>query len=100
MSTVHELTGSDSAEPQPTSSWLGADGPTGPGGGPGGFAPPPARRRRAALVAGAVVIGLAAGAGSALAASVAATPGPVLSVAQIARKVDPGLVDVVSRLGY
>jgi len=84
----------------------GAWGPGGPGGAgdpgswgaePGGPARRPHRRRNAVVAAG--VAGVLAAGGTAWA--VAASAGtPVLSTAVIASKTDPGLVDVVSTLGY
>jgi len=84
----------------------GARGPGGPGGAgdpgswgaePGGPARRPHRRRNAVVAAG--VAGVLAAGGTAWA--VAASAGtPVLSTAAIASKTDPGLVDVVSTLGY
>ncbi len=86
----------------------GPGGPYGPGpGGPygpgdGGSAGPPAprgRRFRHRLLALTAAAGLAAGAGSAWALTGAAASS-VLTTSQIVAKTDPGVVDVVSSLGY
>lgn len=66
-----------------------------------GAAPATGRRRRrrhrlAAVAIGVTVVGVAAASGSALAAGT----GHQLTTAEIAAKVDPGLVDVTSTLGY
>jgi S1-C subfamily serine protease len=95
----------DLGQPAPPAPWFGAGGPGEPGGPPGyggggeGPGNPTRRFRRGLLVAGAVaVLGLGTFAGL---RAVDATSGhPVLTAAQIARQVDPGLVDVVSTLGY
>jgi S1-C subfamily serine protease len=61
---------------------------------------PPAPRRRhrlAAVAAGLAVVGMAAASGSALAAH---TGSRALTTSEIAAKVDPGLVDVTSTLGF
>jgi S1-C subfamily serine protease len=91
----------------------GPEGPGGPGGyggqggyggGPGGYGPQgngqgrPSRRRRALLAGASVgVAAVFAFAGLGAANAMGAT---VLTTSQIASKVDPGLVDVVSTLGY
>jgi S1-C subfamily serine protease len=86
------------------SPWPGPGGPFGPGGPPGygsggeGQGRPLRRPRRyvlAALVA--VAVGLGAFWGV---RATGATPGVVLTTSQIAAQTDPGLVDVVSTLGY
>ena len=87
--------------------------PGGPGYGAGyGFAtepPPPPRRNHkrgliitgaAALVAGAAAGGLIGGLHPTSVGTVTATSRTALSTSQIAARVDPGLVDVVSTLGY
>ncbi len=81
--------------------------------GPGGAypVPEPPRRRRArhalgltatAVVAAAIGAGAAVGlaGGSSTGAGAAATSKEVLSTSQIASRIDPGLVDVTSTLGY
>jgi len=88
----------------------GGPGPYGPGnpGGPPGYGyggyqgPPPGpvrRRRRGALV---IAVALVAGLGTffGLQATNGGTQGTALSTSQIASKVDPGLVNIVSTLGY
>ena len=89
--------------------WTGPGGPTGPGGWQGyrGWDDEPARpskRRRYSRVAVAAAAAfVVAGAGTAwgLSASGAlASAGTPLTTSQIAAKTDPGLVDVVSSLGY
>ncbi|HXW87910.1 MAG TPA: trypsin-like peptidase domain-containing protein [Streptosporangiaceae bacterium] len=87
--------------PPPPPDWRGYAGPAWPGGpGYGGPGAPddPARRRhrrRAAIAAGVAVAAIAAG-GTAWAIS-----GPTtLTTAQIVSQTDPGLVDVISTLGY
>ena len=90
----------------------GAGYPGGPGYGAGyGFAtepPPPPRRNHkrrlvitgaAALVAGAAAGGLIGGLHSTSVSMATATSKTALSASQIAARVDPGLVDVVSTLG-
>ena len=90
----------------------GAGYPGGPGYGAGyGFAtepPPPPRRNHkrglvitgaAALVAGAAAGGLIGGLHPTSVAMTTATSKTTLSASQIAARVDPGLVDVVSTLG-
>jgi S1-C subfamily serine protease len=99
--------------PQPGQYSYGAGGAGGgyPGGGYGYQVPEPPRRRRGrhvlgltatAVVAAAVGAGAAVGfsGGSGTGAGAAATSKTVLSTSQIASKVDPGLVDVTSTLGY
>ena len=80
--------------------------------GPGAYpVPEPPRRRRGrhalgltatAVVAAALGAGAAVGlsSGSAGGAGAAATSKTVLSTSQIASRIDPGLVDVTSTLGY
>ena len=91
------------ADPQGPAGPSGPGGPGGPGGygehgGPGGGRGRPSRRRHALLAAGSVVAaGALAFGGLGAANAMAASP---LTTSQIASKVDPGLVDVVSTLGY
>jgi S1-C subfamily serine protease len=92
--------------PPPYYPWPDSGGPSGPGGpvgygggGPGG----PGRgvrrfRRGAILIAVALVVGFGTFFG--LQATNGAATGPTLTTSQIAAKTDPGLVDVVSTLGY
>lgn len=116
-----ELHGAQSGATQPQSAWPGADdrsqdgsgwaaaaGPAGTGYAPAPPARPGHHRHRRALALTAAA-GLAAGAlggvwvehaNSTSAGSAATTSTAVLSTAQIAAKTDPGLVDVVSTLGY
>jgi S1-C subfamily serine protease len=108
MSTVYDqpVHGS-SGQDERGQPWAAPQGPAGPGtpggpgygeyGGPGGRGRSP--RRRHVWVAGAsvAVAGALAFAGLGAANAMAAT---VLTTSQIAAKVDPGLVDVVSTLGY
>jgi S1-C subfamily serine protease len=105
MSTIYDPPISAESEPaSPYSPWPGPGGPEGPGGpgGYGGGTPDPGSPVRHAgrrlLVAAAAVLvalgtffGLQAAGGSA---------GAALTTSQIAARVDPGLVDVVSTLGY
>ena len=82
-----------------------------PGGGYGYQVPEPPRRHRGrhalgltatAVVAAAVGAGVAVGfsGGTSAGAGAAATSKTALSTTQIANKIDPGLVDVTSTLGY
>ena len=86
--------------PPPPPGWYGYSGQPWPGGtgysGPGGPDGRPRRRRRGvAIAAGIAAAALAAG------GTVWATTGTTtLSTAQIASQTDPGLVDVISTLGY
>jgi S1-C subfamily serine protease len=84
-----------SEQTQPYSPWSGPGGPAGYGAGP--EAPRgPGRRHPRLLVAGAaVLVGLGTFWGTGIMSG-----GGALTTAQIATKVDPGLVDVVSTLGY
>ena len=88
----------------------GYGGGQGYGGGPGfGSEPPPPRRRShkrglaitaaVALVAGAAVGGIIGGTATTSTGTATATSKTVLSTSQIAARVDPGLVDVVSTDG-
>jgi S1-C subfamily serine protease len=92
--------------PPPPPTWS-AGGPPYPGGwGEGPHRPAKrSRRRRLAITATAAAIGLAAGAcglyafeGSTAGSTAASTT--ALSTSQIAARTDPGLVDIVSTLGY
>jgi S1-C subfamily serine protease len=83
--------------------------PAGQGYGYGSEPPPPPRRgrRRAlavtavgALVAGGITGGLIGGLGGSTADTVTATSKTALSASQIASRVDPALVDIVSTDGY
>ena len=63
------------------------------------------RRRRLAMTASVAAVGLAVGAGAVYAmngtsSTATATSTTALSTAQVASRVDPGLVDIVSTLGY
>ncbi len=107
MSTVYDQPVDSSAgQDERDRPWAGPEGPAGPGGpgayggygGPGGGRGRPSRRRHALLAAGSVVAaGALAFGGLGVANAMAASP---LTTSQIASKVDPGLVDVVSTLGY
>jgi S1-C subfamily serine protease len=69
---------------------------------PGAAGPPPGHRRRrlrTRLLAITAAAGLAAGGGTAWALT-SASASTVLTTAQIVTKTDPGVVDVVSTLGY
>jgi S1-C subfamily serine protease len=85
----------------------GGHGPYGGHGGQGGWGEKPPehgkRRRRLAVAAGVAAVGLAVGAGGVYAlngSSPTAANTTALSTSQIATRVDPGLVDIVSTLGY
>jgi S1-C subfamily serine protease len=87
----------------------GYGGPAGPGGphgygygGSGGGQGPRSRVHRIRRAAAVTVVALAAGLGTfyALGGAGSAGSGPVLTTSQIEAQVDPGLVDVVSTLGY
>src|SRR5947209_3857286 len=60
----------------------------------------PARRPRFRLLALTAAVAMAAGAGTAWAATAGTGTSAVLTTAQIVAKTDPGVVDVVSTLGY
>ena len=123
MSTEQNQSGQ--AEPSQTSMsvlpppppWIpGGDAGHGGHGGQGGYGghggwgeEPPGhgkrRRRRLAMTASVAAVGLAVGAGAVYAmegTSIAAmtSASTALSTSQIASRVDPGLVDIVSTLGY
>jgi S1-C subfamily serine protease len=87
----------------------GGYGPGGPAGyGPGGPEGPeaagaperPSRRARLRVLALTAAAGVIIGAGSAWALTAGTSAGSVLTTDQIVAKTDPGLVDVVSNLGY
>jgi S1-C subfamily serine protease len=88
----------------------GGHGGQGGYGGQGGWGEQPPghgkrRRRRLAMTASVAAVGLAVGAGAVYAmegTSIAAmtSASTALSTSQIASRVDPGLVDIVSTLGY
>ena len=79
-------------------------GPDGPGGpeGPGASGPPerPARKARLRVLALTAAAGMVIGAGSAWAVTAGTAASSVLTTSQIVAKTDPGLVDVVSSLGF
>lgn len=90
-----------SAQAQPHTPWPGPEAlaaPPGYGaaGNPGG----PARRPRGRLLAITAAAALAAGAGSAWLATAGGAADTVLTMSQIVTKTNPGIVDVVSTLGY
>jgi S1-C subfamily serine protease len=106
MSTVYDPpVPTGSRQPQPDSPWPGPGGPGGSGGygGYGGWGEEPGRpvrRPRRYVLAAAVAIAVALGGFLGLRAT-GITPGAaVLTTSQIAAQTDPGLVDVVSTLGY
>jgi S1-C subfamily serine protease len=87
----------------------GGYGPGGPAGyGPGGPEGPgaagsperPSRRARLRALALTAAAGVLIGAGSVWALTAGTSAGGVLTTGQIVAKTDPGLVDVVSNLGY
>jgi S1-C subfamily serine protease len=91
--------------PPPYSPWPGAGGPAGPGGpvgyggGPQGPGRPVRRfRRGVTLAAVALVVGFGTFFGLQATGGVGSTA--ALTTAQITAQTDPGLVDVVSTLGY
>jgi S1-C subfamily serine protease len=110
MSTEQNQSGE--AEPsQTTMSILPPPPPWIPGetvqGGGGGEPPRHGKRRgrRLAMTASVAAVGLAVGAGAVYAmngtpSTATATSTTALSTAQVASRVDPGLVDIVSTLGY
>lgn len=98
----HISAGSEQAGPY--SPWPGPGGPGGPGpygGGSEGLGSP-ARRFRRRMLAAIAVAAVAAGAGTwwGLQASGITAGRTVLTTSQIAAQVSPGLVDIVSTLGY
>ena len=91
----------------PPPPWI--PGETGYGGPSGPDENPPGRgkwrHRRLAMTAGVAAVGLAVGAGAVYAmdgtsSTATATSTTALSTAQVASRVSPGLVDIVSTLGY
>jgi len=106
MTTIYEPpTTAAPGQTAPYHTWPGAGGPAGPGGpagsgyGGGGGGRPTRRVPRLLVAATAAAVGLATFLVVSGAGLVMATPAP-LTTAQIAAKVSPGLVDVVSTLGY
>jgi S1-C subfamily serine protease len=105
MSTVYDPPVSTRPEQVPAHSpWPGPGGPFGPGGPPGygggGEGPGrPLRRPGRYVLAALAAVAIALGAFWGVRAT-GVTPGPVLTTSQIAAQTDPGLVDVVSTLGY
>jgi S1-C subfamily serine protease len=105
MSTVYDPPVPAGPEQAPAQSpWPGPGGPFGPGGPPGygsgGEGPGrPLRRPRRYVLAALVAVAVALGAFWGVRAT-GATPAAVLTTSQIAAQTDPGLVDVVSTLGY
>jgi S1-C subfamily serine protease len=97
MSTIYDSPTQTGAEqPGPYSPWSGPGGPAGSGAGPGGPRGPGRRFRRRLLLAGAAaVVGVGTFWGTGMLSA-----GPTLTTSQIAAQVDPGLVDVVSTLGF
>lgn len=96
MSTIYDSPISAGAtQPGPYAPWSDPGDPAGPGGGLGSPPGPPRRFRRRWLLAGAaVVVGLGTFLGTGMMSG-----GTALTTAQLAARVDPGLVDVVSTLG-
>ena len=85
--------------------WPGSGGPSGPGGPPGygggGEGPGrPLRRPHRYVLAALVAVAVALGTFWGVRGATGATPGATLTTSQIAARTDPGLVDVVSTLGY
>jgi S1-C subfamily serine protease len=107
MSTIYDApVQTEPGQGSPYEPWPGPGGPGGPGGpygyggggdGPGGRPVGHTRRRRLLLAAVALVVG--AGTFATLQATGAGT-GTVQTTAQITSSVSPGLVDIVSTLGY
>jgi S1-C subfamily serine protease len=94
------------ASPPPPPPWSpGSQAGAGGWGGQPPGRPKRSRRRRLAITAAVAAVGLAVGAGGVLAtegtsAGATAASSTALTTSQVATKVDPGLVDVVSTLGY
>ena len=85
--------------------WMGPEGPGRPGGpeGPGEYASPGDGRSRRSWRQRALIAGASAAAAGMVAAGLAATDAmaaTTLTTPQIAAKVDPGLVNIVTTLGY
>jgi S1-C subfamily serine protease len=105
MSTVYDPPVPAGPEQAPAQyPWPGPGGPFGPGGPPGygsgGEGPGrPLRRPGRYVLAALVAVAVALGAFWGVRAT-GATPAAVLTTSQIAAQTDPGLVDVVSTLGY
>ena len=106
MTTIYEPPSTAApGQTAPYHTWPGEGGPAGPGGpagfgyGGGGGGRPTRRVPRLLVAATAAAVGLATFLGLHDAGLVMATQAP-LTTAQIAAKVSPGLVDVVSTLGY
>jgi len=107
MSTIYDTPVQSEPGPgSPYEPWPGPGGPGGPGGpygyggggdGPGGR---PVRRTGRRLLMAAVALVAGAGTFVALQATSAGTSGTVQTTAQITSSVSPGLVDIVSTLGY
>ena len=106
MTTIYDPpTTADQGQTPPYSPWPGPGGPGGPGGpaGHGGWGEGPKgplrRFRHPLLLAGTALV---AGFGTffGLQAAGVASSSSVLTTAQIAAQTDPGLVDIVSTLGY
>jgi S1-C subfamily serine protease len=97
MSTIYDSpTQAGAEQPGPYSPWPGPGGPAGSGGGPGSPRGPGRRFRRRLLLAGAAaVVGVGTFWGTGMMSG-----GTALTTSQIAAQVDPGLVDVVSTLGF
>ena len=105
MSTTYDPPiSAESEQASPSSPWPGPGGPDGPGG-PGGYgggtegrgSPVRHAGRRLLVAAAAVLVALGTFLGLQAADGSSAT---ALTTSQIAARVDPGLVDVVSTLGY
>jgi S1-C subfamily serine protease len=106
MTTIYEPPSAAApGQPAPYHTWPGEDGPAGPGGpagygyGGGSGGRPTRRVPRLLVAATATAVGLATILGLHEAGLLASTKAP-LTTAQITSKVSPGLVDVVSTLGY
>jgi S1-C subfamily serine protease len=107
MTTIYEPPSTPApGQTPPYATWPGEGGPAGPGGpagygygGGGGGGRPTRRVPRLLVAATAAAVGLAAFLGLHDTGLVTSTPA-VLTTSQITAKVSPGLVDVVSTLGY
>jgi S1-C subfamily serine protease len=108
MATVQDPQGTaGSAQEQPQAPWPGPGGPAGPAGYPGypgygaaGNPGSPAKRPHGRLLAFTAAAALVAGAGSAWLVTAGGAAATVLTTSQIVAKTNPGIVDVVSALGY